>query len=369
MTKRTPPRRYSPQTLKLLWGRAAGRCAVPTCRVDLIADEADHDPAVPIGEIAHVGGASDSGPRANASLSLKDRRSYENLVLLCAHCHRKFNRQPRSHPVDSILQMKRDHEAWVKASLPERGRSRRGWRALLLRGAHPIDSATFEAALSPDFIDGNITELTTAPVGEDWGAGSALLRAQVHTLFEGGDPFENRFAVFPLAPVSTCLYFGYLLTNRPNVQLFQFHRDERTWEWPTDVTARPGLSIETVQSIDHPMDAAFLFELSAAIDRERIQALLPPTTQVLSINLADPRTSWLTSPRQLIELARLAREAFEDVLAGKPGIARWHLFYAGPAPGAVAVGQQLNPTMTPPVQLYEYRYPEHLPSLLIQGNG
>jgi hypothetical protein len=25
--------------------------------------------------------------------------------------------------------------------------------------------------------------------------------------------------------------------------------------------------------------------------------------------------------------------------------------------------------MTPPVQLYEYRYPEHLPSLLIQGNG
>jgi hypothetical protein len=68
-------------------------------------------------------------------------------------------------------------------------------------------------------------------------------------------------------------------------------------------------------------------------------------------------------------LARLAREAFEDVLAGKPGITRWHLFYAGPAPGAVAVGQQLNPTMTPPVQLYEYRYPEHLPSLLIQGNG
>jgi hypothetical protein len=37
----------------------------------------------------------------------------------------------------------------------------------------------------------------------------------------------------------------------------------------------------------------------------------------------------------------------------------WHLFYAGPAPVAVAVGQQINPTMYPPVQLYEYRHKEN----------
>ncbi|VDG20799.1 hypothetical protein MUDAN_BIHEEGNE_03517 [Lactiplantibacillus mudanjiangensis] len=41
-----------------------------------------------------------------------------------------------------------------------------------------------------------------------------------------------------------------------------------------------------------------------------------------------------------------------------PATKQWHLFYAGPAPLAVAVGQQLNPTMYPPTQLYEFRAKE-----------
>lgn len=367
MPTTTTSRSYSLQTLKLLWGRAAGRCAVPTCRVDLIADETDHDPAVPIGEIAHVEGAADGGPRANRELSRKERDSYKNLILLCGHCHKRFDRQHRSHSVDFIRQLKRNHEAWVKASLPERGKSKRGWRVLLLRGTHPVDSYTFESALAPDFMEGDVTELKVANEGKDWIAVSYSLRGKVAELFSGTDPFESRFAVFPLAPVSTCVYLGYLLTNRPTVQLFQFHRDERTWEWPKEVADWPGLSVETIQCPDHPTDFALLFELSAPIDRRRVQSLLPQTTKVISISAADPRTSWLRSPRQLSDLARLTRELFEEVLAKYPRVQRWHLFYAGPAPGAVAVGQQLNPTMTPPVKLYEYRHPEHFPSLLIKG--
>ncbi len=367
LSKRVPSRSYTPQTLKLLWGRAAGRCALPTCRLDLIADETDHDPAVPIGEIAHVEGAADGGPRANRRLSPRQRDAYENLILLCAHCHAKLDRQHGSYSVDFIRRLKSDHEAWVRASLPERGRTKRGWRALLLRAAHPIDATTFEAALSPDFIEGSVTEVNTVSAGDDWPAISAVLPRHVGTLFSAGDPFNNRFAVFPLAPVSTCLYLGYLLTNRPSVQLFQFHRDERPWQWPANAGARSGLSIDTICRADNPTEVAFLFELSASVDRDRVRSLLPGTMEVLSINVADPRTNWLRSPRQLIELARLAREAFEDALARIPGALRWHLFYAGPAPGAVAVGQQLNPTMTPPVQLYEYRHPGHRPSLLIQG--
>jgi hypothetical protein len=360
----TPTRSYTAQTLKLLWGRAAGKCSAPTCRVDLIADATDHDPAVPIGEIAHMEGAADRGPRANVRLSQRQRDSYDNLILLCAHCHARFDRQHRSHSVSFIRQLKHDHEAWVKANLPERGKTKRGWKALLLRGVHPIDSATFEAALSPDFIDGPITELNTTSAGEDWVAKSALLQGQVDSLLAEGDPFENRFAVFPLAPVSTCLYLGYLLTNRPTVRLFQFHRDEQTWEWPRESAERPGLSVEIVQQVSDPTDVAFLFELSARIDRGRVRSLLPPSTQVFSINVANPSTSWLRSQKQLIELARIARESFEISLSEYPEVQRWHIFYAGPAPGGVAVGQQLNPTMTPPVQVYEYRHPEHVPSMV-----
>ena len=47
-------RNYSDRTLKLLWGRAAGRCAMPECRIELYAEATDYDPIVVIGEIAHV---------------------------------------------------------------------------------------------------------------------------------------------------------------------------------------------------------------------------------------------------------------------------------------------------------------------------
>lgn len=368
MAAKKTQRGYRDQTLKLLWGRAAGRCSAPWCRVNLIAEETDYDPAVPIGEIAHVEAAADGGPRANSALSREQRDSYENLILLCAHCHARFDRQEQSHSVGYIRQLKQDHEAWVKASLPERGRSTRGWRAILLRGDHPVDPATFEEALSPDHIDGRVSELSVAGIGADWSEVPAMLNRGLEQALAVNDLFESRFAVFPLAPVSACLYLGYLLTNRPTVQLHQFHRDERTWAWPRMPADRDGLSVATLNSPESPSDVAFLFELSATIDRERVTAILPARTHVVAVSVQTPRTSWLQSPRQLIDLARAAREIFEDAMAICPGAARWHVFYAGPAPGAVAVGQQLNPTMTPPVQFYEFRHPNHIPSVLIGGS-
>ena len=50
--------------------------------------------------------------------------------------------------------------------------------------------------------------------------------------------------------------------------------------------------------------------------------------------------------------------AFELAVQCFPHAEAWHVFYAGPAPVAVAIGQQINPTMCPRVQLYEYRHKE-----------
>ena len=55
------PRRYSERTLKILWGRAAGRCAVPECRLELFKEATEHDPIVVIGDIAHIEAAMTEG--------------------------------------------------------------------------------------------------------------------------------------------------------------------------------------------------------------------------------------------------------------------------------------------------------------------
>jgi hypothetical protein len=142
---------------------------------------------------------------------------------------------------------------------------------------------------------------------------------------------------------------GYVLTNRPNVQLFQFHRDECTWAWPSDAIVGP---VPTVNSTGYknPKHILFVFELSAKVNAKRLLRDLPDPVMV-SLALKEPSTQWLKHPEQLRQLGILARNAFENALIHSSPDTTWHILYAGTAPGAVKVGQQLNPTMTPRTRL------------------
>jgi hypothetical protein len=71
--------------IKLLWSKAAGRCSI--CRTPLTYNS-DHGSNVShVGEQAHIVAESDNGPRGNSILSLEERNSYPNLILLCPTHH------------------------------------------------------------------------------------------------------------------------------------------------------------------------------------------------------------------------------------------------------------------------------------------
>lgn len=177
------------------------------------------------------------------------------------------------------------------------------------------------------------------------------------------ESFDTRFAVFPLARGSACVAMGFALTNRPTVQLFQYHRDAKSWVWPRRMAPPDDLYLDLARP-GHNGSVAFVFDISARIDRGTALATLGDSA-VYSISIPQPSTGWLQHPDQLTRLAIRTREMFEAALQDQPGAPLWHLFYAGPATDAVAVGQQLNPTMSPRVQLYEYQHPRHSPSLML----
>lgn len=361
-------RYYNDRTLKILWGRAAGRCAVPECRVDLLVEETDFDPVVVIGEIAHLAASSEQGPRADGALSVKDRDDYENLVLLCRNCHARIDGQTHANPVAWIKKLKTSHEAWVRAALPERGKSTRGWLPVILQGEHPVDVEAALAALAPDFPAVNPIILS-APYTADWTPALAALRGGVDAISEAGDPFEKRFAVFPLAPVSACVALGYLLTDRPNVRLFQHHRQDRTWGWISIPTLQRDLTTAFPATPDSAArEIAICFHLSAAIAISDLPEQFANGANVVHVRVEHPSVQWLKEPAQLEWLTETAAEVFEQVGGAFPKAERWHIFYAGPAPGAVIVGQQLNPTMSPQTQLYEFArasQPRYLPSIVL----
>lgn len=367
------PRRYSERTLKILWGRAAGKCAVPDCRIDLVVDATGHDPIVVIGDIAHIEASSDRGPRANRKLLAKERDNYDNLILLCKNCHFRFDAQKKANTVLTIKQLRAEHEAWVRVSLPERGRSANGWNVLVLQGDHPVDAAQTVAALSPDYPRRKPTVIS-ASANQPWANTFKILQKAIQKFLSQGDPFDSRFAVFPLAPVSACIATGYLLTNRPRVRLFQHHRTQSNWIWPKAKPTPHGLVATGLPSkrTEKAGEVAICFNLSAKVERADIPVPNKSLLQIVNVSIAEPSVHWLKAPSQLEALGDTATGVFASLLQHFPNAARWHLFFAGPAPGAVKVGQQLNPTMTPPTQLYEFNRaanPRYRPSILLTPPG
>ncbi|MCH1643274.1 HNH endonuclease, partial [Paenibacillus timonensis] len=70
----------SSKTRKMLWGRAANRCAI--CKIELVMDETETDDESVIGDECHIVAREEDGPRGESILSKEQRDKYNNLILL-----------------------------------------------------------------------------------------------------------------------------------------------------------------------------------------------------------------------------------------------------------------------------------------------
>ena len=104
---------------KTLWGRAAGRCSFPDCRLEVFFEEEASNPAI-IGENCHIVAEKDDGPRGDPNVPVDERNSYSNLILLCRNHHKVIDdleNGAKSFPVEKLRDMKLAHEAWVREQL------------------------------------------------------------------------------------------------------------------------------------------------------------------------------------------------------------------------------------------------------------
>jgi len=110
---------FQQKDLKILWGKAAGRCSMPECRKQLVADASDAVPskAILLGENCHIVAESEGGPRGKSDLSEKDRNRYPNLILFCTIHHTTIDQDPASWSIEKLHQIKADHEIWVETQL------------------------------------------------------------------------------------------------------------------------------------------------------------------------------------------------------------------------------------------------------------
>lgn len=101
-------RQYKPSTIRRLDTLSANQCAKPNCHKKLVAE----DKISIVSKICHIEAASKKGPRYNSNMTDDERRSYENLILLCDEHHIIIdNKENESeYPVELLKEWKKNHE-------------------------------------------------------------------------------------------------------------------------------------------------------------------------------------------------------------------------------------------------------------------
>lgn len=107
----------SDKTRKILWGRCGNRCAL--CKQLIVLNATSADSEAIVGDECHIVSPKKLGPRHDPALPESQMDEPDNLILLCRVHHKLVDDQPGTYTVERLKSMRRDHEAWVDATLSE----------------------------------------------------------------------------------------------------------------------------------------------------------------------------------------------------------------------------------------------------------
>lgn len=91
-------------TLRELYLKSGNVCAFPGCTNIMININGDF-----IGQVCHIEAAEEGGPRFNVNQTNDDRRSFQNLMLMCYE-HHTITHDVNRYSVDDLKKMKERHE-------------------------------------------------------------------------------------------------------------------------------------------------------------------------------------------------------------------------------------------------------------------
>ena len=96
---------YFVLTIKRLYKLSKNQCAFPGCGVTFVSPKDETN----ISNICHIETAEKGGERYNPNSNDEERKSFENLILLCPN-HHKVTGDVQKYTVEVFCEMKRTHE-------------------------------------------------------------------------------------------------------------------------------------------------------------------------------------------------------------------------------------------------------------------
>ena len=344
---------------RLVWVLAAGRCII--CNKHLASDHLGTGRAVrAIGEVAHVAGESEEGPRGDSSVPIGDRNDPENLLLLCPSEHTEADSGRLRDPLytEEFLQArKQSKEAWIRfvtgldadrtTTVLRLSGEVRGSTSLITQ--HEAASVVMADTLrTPRYLADprgvgltiDISEVPDPGTAEYWSACLRQMDKAVERLRRAAQEGEtSHVSVFAFGLIPLLVALGNALDDTMPLAVYERHRSSESWNWDVEAEAHQ-FSYELADNIDKGGRAVLVVNASGTIKPDELPfhvADLPIIT-LRPEGGHTPGPSTFASKTTLDRFAQTLRQLIAQ-LEGYKNIDHVHVFLAAPVSATVTFGR------------------------------
>lgn len=388
-----------PTSIKLqLWAQSAGRCEFRGCNKLLYKDHLTQKTSN-LAQISHIVAFSPDGARGDPIRSKLLEKDITNLMLTCLDHGTLIDNKERvsEYPEELLLEFKREHEQRIRLLTD----AKEDAKTLVMVLQVPIMGQNIQIntnkvfrAILPKYpaeevpMNINLTGFTTPPSSDGFFELAAKcikdeVQASLRKHRNAGQ--IHHLSVFAIAPVPLLIFFGSLLGDIEEVDLYQYHRDTQDWKWKEDISLLEyGSQTQGQQSffklecpaestLSQGQEIGLLLSLSNTVKREEVEQTLGHTPLIYEIKCLEPNFDFLKTQHKLEIFGQEVRRVFEEIRKRHSHNCTVHVFAALPAPAAIELGRNIKPDY-PALQLYQYNRENrsHLPVMKIntrtQGN-
>lgn len=357
-------RYIKPLVANMLWGKAAGRCQFTGCNQPLWKSSVTQE-QVNIAQKAHIYSFSGDGPRGNDDITEEALNDLGNLMLVCHECHRKIDQhddggrytvsllrgwkdahEARVELVTGIQDSKKSHIVLFGANIGDQGSPLRFQETahVLFPERYPADDTAIEL--------GMVNSAWKDCDASFWSIEAGNLERQFEQkvrprLVDGSVP---HLSVFALAPQPLLMLLGSLLTDIPYAEVFQLHREPRTWAW-TPTGSDLGL-IVSPPAPGNQSPPALVLSLSGTISHDRVHRAMGDAA-TWEVTIPTPHNDFLQTREQLRAFRQAMRQLFDRIKSVHGQQTTLNIFPAMPVSTAVELGRIRMPKADMPWRIFD----------------
>ncbi|KKN16489.1 hypothetical protein LCGC14_0975440 [marine sediment metagenome] len=334
---------------------------------------------VRVGKFAHIHSENENGPRFDPNISEEDLASRLNFLYLCEDHHSLIDDNEDMYKAEDLKSKRKEFCQLVSHNFKKNSI---GNKCCIIT----LEDNFFGKINRTSIIESlgiNTTPISNLNISLDLPENDSDIDwlSQCHNLKKKWKNFQeylfkinglnlneiipDEYHIYSITKIPLAIYFGAILQETNKVLLHQWRRkkDEQTWVWnQEDVKGEASnnilISCPEGSLIKDSNPVILKIEISAKIDNKSIEQLIIPMNNLYSLSVKNPSVNWLQSLNQLHLVCREYRRLFEKITEIHKN-SEINLFYAGPIPVAIFLGQIFNPRIYPPLVIYNWQKNEN----------